>query len=338
MSPDGDQAAASESESDPTEPGEIFVAKLVEAPESAPEPLLRTHDLSLRYGTNQAVDKLSLTVNRGEIYGFLGRNGAGKTSTIRMIMGICRPDSGLIEFQGNQVRRIGKREKHEIGYVSQEQFFYPWMTCERIGSFVGGLYRTWDASEFRRLLKVLDLPPKRRIAHLSGGMKVKLALALALAHRPTILILDEPTAGLDPVARREFLEIIRQQAKGHNRTTFFSSHLIGEVERVADRVGIIHRGRLEFEGPLDRLREEVREVAFPQANELSQPNSEQLLLESARVSGLRLLRRGFGDTPTFLFHGSKEVWDAAKGQGIMSTELSLEDAFIGLATEVVEKI
>ena len=338
MSRDGDPTSASKSESDPTGPDEIFVAKLVEPPEAVAEPLLRTHDLSLRYGSNQAVDKLSLTVNRGEIYGFLGRNGAGKTSTIRMIMGICRPDSGLIEFRGSKVRRIGKREKHEIGYVSQEQFFYPWMTCERIGSFVGGLYRTWDAGEFRRLLSVLDLPPKRRIAHLSGGMKVKLALALALAHRPTILILDEPTAGLDPVARREFLEIIRQQAKEHARTTFFSSHLIGEVERVADRVGIIHRGRLEFEGPLELLREEVREVALTQIEELSQQNGEHALLEKARATGLRFLRRGFGEVPTFLFHGSRDVWRVATEAGITSTELSLEDAFIGLATEVVEKI
>ena len=189
----------------------IEAVLVLENPEEA-SPVLRTHDLTLRYGANLAVDRLSLTVNRGEIYGFLGRNGAGKSTTIRMIMGICRSHSGTIEFNGQVLRRIGNAQKRSIGYVSQEQFFYPWMTCKRIGRFVGGLFPTWDSSEFARLLEVLELPPDRKVSHLSGGMKVKLALALALAHRPEILILDEPTAGLDPVARREFLDIIRRQA------------------------------------------------------------------------------------------------------------------------------
>ena len=150
----------------------------------SPESILKTHDLSLSYGSHRAVDHLNLNVNRGEIYGFLGRNGAGKTSTIRMIMGICRPDSGTIEFNGKQLRRIGKLEKQKIGYVSQEQFFYTWMTCRRIGKFVGGLYPTWNADEFNRLLSAFDLPENRRISQLSGGMKVKLALAFSIGTSP----------------------------------------------------------------------------------------------------------------------------------------------------------
>src|SRR6185503_5697969 len=116
------------------------------------------------------------------------------------------------------------------------------------------------AAEFDRLLGLLELPPDRKASQLSGGMRVKLALALALASRPALLILDEPTAGLDPVARREFLEMIHRQARDHRRTTFFSSPLIDEVERVADRVGIVHRGRMRYEGDLDTLRASVRSV------------------------------------------------------------------------------
>lgn len=227
-----------------------------------PNVVIRTRDLTLAYGKNRAVDRLNMEVREGEIYGFLGRNGAGKTSTIRMLMGVIRADSGVIELLDTQGNRIGIRQKQRIGYVSQEQNFYPWMTCRGIGRFVSGFYPTWDTSEFSRLLMLLDLPPDRKVSHLSGGMRVKLALALALAHRPPILILDEPTSGLDPVARREFLEIIRRQSRAHRRTTFFSSHLIDEVERVADRVGIIHRGQLRYEGDIPRLQASVRKVRY----------------------------------------------------------------------------
>jgi ABC-2 type transport system ATP-binding protein len=298
--------------------------------------ILRTHDLTLRYGRNLAVDALSLNVRRGEIYGFLGRNGAGKTSTIRMIMGICKPDNGSIEFDGKSLRRIKNKQKRMIGYVSQEQYFYPWMTCAGIGRFVGGLYPTWEVAEFARLMKVLELPPNRKIAHLSGGMRVKLALALALAHRPPILILDEPTAGLDPVARREFLDIIRLQSKQHNRTTFFSSHLIDEVERVADRVGIIHRAKLQFEGPLEELHETVREVPLQQTgNEVADTPS---LADRASQVGLRYLRRGLDGRPTVVYQGTAEAWERGLASGIEGTPMSLEDAFIALASEDVGRV
>ncbi|MEM8669165.1 MAG: ABC transporter ATP-binding protein [Planctomycetota bacterium] len=382
--------------------------------------ILRTHDLTLRYGRNLAVDGLSLNVHRGEIYGFLGRNGAGKTSTIRMIMGICKPDKGSIEFDGLPLRRIKNAQKRLIGYVSQEQFFYPWMTCSRIGRFVGGLYPTWEADEFSRLMNVLELPPDRKVAHLSGGMRVKLALALALAHRPPILILDEPTAGLDPVARREFLDIIRLQARQHNRTTFFSSHLIDEVERVSDRVGILHRGQLQFEGPLEELHQTVREIPFDEPGttpthpshvtpstsiETSHPETvagveevveveeayepepvievkeafeaeqvvevseafevdsdaefsqaveparstdgqpitgirqtESSLRDQATVAGLRYLRRGMDNRTTLVFQGSVEAWERISASGIEGTKMSLEDAFIALASSDVKQV
>ena len=235
----------------------------VQVPVAEAPVVLRALGLARAFGRVQAVEGLELTVRAGEIYGFLGVNGAGKTTTIRMLMGIIKPDSGAIELLGQCTRRTTIPQKQSIGYVSQEQTFYPWMTCRGLGRFVGGLYPTWDAGEFERLLSVLELPPDRKASQLSGGMRVKLALALALAPRPALLILDEPTSGLDPVARREFLEIIQRQARDHRRTTFFSSHLIDEVERVADRVGIIHRGRMRYEGDLAALRASVRQVRLP---------------------------------------------------------------------------
>jgi ABC-2 type transport system ATP-binding protein len=225
--------------------------------------VLEVRGLVRAYGSVRAVDGLNLTVREGEIYGFLGRNGAGKTTTMRMLMGIIRPDEGEISILGHTARRPSVREKQMIGYVAQEQHFYPWMTCERIGRFVAGFYPSWDEAEFDRLLAAFELPRDRKVSQLSHGMTMKLALALAIAPRPPLLILDEPTAGLDPVARREFLEIVDHLARARSQTVFFSSHLIDEVERIADRVGIIDRGRLIYEGELEHLRASVRRVPAP---------------------------------------------------------------------------
>lgn len=327
---------------------DVIAAELVppeiqpDAEPEANEVILRTHDLTLRYGSNLAVDRLNLSAFRGQIYGFLGRNGAGKTSTIRMIMGIGRSDSGTIELAGQTLRRIGNREKRSIGYVSQEQFFYPWMTCARIGRFVRGLYPTWDDAEFARLLSVLQLPADRKVAHLSGGMKVKLGLALALAHRPEILILDEPTAGLDPVARREFQDIIRHQARAHGRTTFFSSHLIDEVQRVADRVGIIHQGRMRFEGPLDELLGQVRQIkmeSIQEVNQVDAPERDPAASITAVTShGLQFLRRGLDDPSQLIFQGTPQQWATAEAAGLGGSSLTLEDAFIALASDEVRQL
>ncbi len=229
---------------------------------SDPGMVLEVKGLKRHFGSVAAVDGVDLTVRAGEIYGFLGINGAGKTTTIRTLMGIIAAEAGTITLMGETTRRTSVKQKRRIGYVSQEQNFYPWMSCKALGKFVGSFYPTWDKAEFSRLLAVFEIPEARRVSHLSGGMKAKLALAMAIAPKPDLLILDEPTAGLDPVARREFMEIIVAQARQHQRTTFFSSHLIDEVERCADRIGILHAGRMRFECGLQDLRAEVRRLVL----------------------------------------------------------------------------
>jgi ABC-2 type transport system ATP-binding protein len=223
-------------------------------------PALRLQDVRLRYGRVQALDGLCLEVRAGEIYGFLGRNGAGKTTTLRVLMGIVAADSGTIEVFGERVKRIPVALKRRIGYVSQEQTFYPWMTARQLGRFVGAFYPTWDDREFARLLDVLDIPPDQRSATLSGGTRAKLALALALAPRPDLLLLDEPTTGLDPVARREFNDLVVAVVAERGTTTLFSSHLVDEVQTVATRVGIIQAGRMRIEGEVGELLARVRRV------------------------------------------------------------------------------
>ena len=142
--------------------------------------------------------------------------------------------------------------------VAQEQNFYGWMTPRSLGRFVRGFYPTWDEDAYASLVRNLELPAERKVRTFSGGMKVKLALALALAPNPELLVLDEPTAGLDPVARREFLEMVRDQAERSGRTTFFSTHLIDEIELAAHRVGIVDDGRTLYEGSVTELAARVR--------------------------------------------------------------------------------
>lgn len=281
------------------------------------EAVLSVTGLRRSFGRFAAVDGLDLSVHAGEIYGFLGVNGAGKTTTIRMLMGIIAPDHGTIELLGKKSRRTTLKQKRRIGYVSQDQNFYPWMTAEMLGKFVGGLYPTWDASEYRRLLSVLEVPPHRKVSSLSGGMRVKLALALALAPRPPLLILDEPTAGLDPVARREFLEIITHQAREYGRTTFFSSHLLDEVERAADRVGIIHKGKMRFEGRLEELQRRVREITLA---------GDDFLPEGFRIwRELSVSEMENGPHRRLIIEADPSVWEKA---GIAGTKLPLDDIFI----------
>ncbi|MGV3531743.1 MAG: ABC transporter ATP-binding protein [Chthoniobacteraceae bacterium] len=294
------------------------------APPSAPPPLppaprnvLEIRGLCRAFGRVHAVDHLSLSAREGEIYGFLGINGAGKTTTIRLIMGIIAAQEGTITLLGQSSRRTTVEQKRQIGYVSQEQYFYPWMTCKALGRFVGSFYPNWDAAEFARLLATFEIPMERRSSELSGGMRAKLALALALAPRPALLILDEPTAGLDPVARREFMQIIVAQARQHRRTTFFSSHLIDEVERCADRVGIIHQGRMRYEGGLGELRERVRRVHLPLETEIILPEDFEIWRDEPWEGARRLTLKAEPDRWA--------TWTPAEA---VFEPLSLEDIFI----------
>jgi ABC-2 type transport system ATP-binding protein len=290
--------------------------------------LLEVRGLRRHFGKVPAVDGIDLTVNEGEIYGFLGVNGAGKTTTIRLLLGIIAAEAGTISLLGETTRRTSVAQKRRIGYVSQEQNFYPWMTCRALGQFVGAFYPTWDAAEFSRLLGVLEVPADRRVSELSGGMRAKLALALALAPHPAVLILDEPTAGLDPLARREFMQLIVAQARQHRRTTFFSSHLIDEVERCADRVGIIHQGRMRFEGSLEELRTTVRRVRVPEGEPFAWPEIFELWRDEA-LDGVR----------TIALRAHPDAWDAlALPPGATIEAMSLEDRFIACVGSTVVRI
>jgi ABC-2 type transport system ATP-binding protein len=224
------------------------------------EAALRTEGLTLSFGRNQVIRGLDLFVPKGSIYGFLGRNGAGKTSTIRMLMGILRPASGTLTLGAQTVRCTTPRMRQSVGYVSQQQHFYPWMRVRRLSRFVGAFYPAWDQARFDALCGDLAIPATQRVGELSGGTRMKLALALAMAHRPPLLVLDEPTAGVDPVTRREILDQLRAMVDKEGVTVFFSTHQIAEIEDIGDQVGILREGRIFWQGPVPGLSQHVRRI------------------------------------------------------------------------------
>lgn len=207
-----------------------------------------------------AVHNLSLSVETGQVYGLVGDNGAGKTTTIKMMLGLLHPHPGQVKVLGYDPWVNGVEMKKRIGYVSEGREMYPWMRVSEILWFQSQFYETWDQEMVEQNLKTMELPPKEKIKNLSRGMRAKLALLLAMGHRPDLLILDEPSSGLDPIVRREILEQIISIIQSEGRTVFFSSHLLDEVERVADRVGILCRGQLLRDDPLDTLKQKVKRI------------------------------------------------------------------------------
>lgn len=202
------------------------------------EAAILTEDLTKRYGKHQALDGLDLVVRRGEVFGFLGPNGAGKTTTIRLLLDLIRPTAGRVEVLGMDPRRQGREVRRRVGYLPGKLALYDRLTGREVLTYLGHLRDGVDWAHADSLARRLDLDLNRPIGALSRGNKQKVGLVQALMHRPELLILDEPTGGLDPLVQREFHRLVRE-ASGEGRTVFLSSHVLGEVERVADRVGII---------------------------------------------------------------------------------------------------
>jgi ABC-2 type transport system ATP-binding protein len=223
--------------------------------------VLETFGLGKSFGKKKAVVDVSLRLCEGETFGFLGENGAGKSTFVQMVCGVLAPDRGEVELLGRRARRVPSSWRALIGYVAQEPRFDPWMTAVELGGFIAPFFPGHDKAYFGSLLRRLDVPPQQRIETLSLGQRARLAVAAALAHRPRLLILDEPTAGLDPLARRELHALLLQTAAAHPRATFFSSHIVDDVLQLANRVGVLDGGALVYDGTPGDLAGAVRRVA-----------------------------------------------------------------------------
>ncbi len=221
------------------------------------------------HGATRALHALSLEIPRGGVFALLGRNGAGKTTAIRCLLGLLAPSRGRISVLGEDASSLPFAVRDRIGYVAEGQPLVPWMTVGEAASFQAATFPSFDRKLCDDHLARLDLPLDRRIKNLSRGQRaqVALSLSLSLAARPELVVLDDPAMGLDAVVRREFLEAMIDLIGDEGRTVLFSSHVLADVERVADRVAILDRGVLRANAPLDVLKERVRRLhgVFPDA-------------------------------------------------------------------------
>jgi ABC-2 type transport system ATP-binding protein len=222
------------------------------------EPVISVSELSRRFGAKTALDAVSLSIPRGAVYGLVGANGAGKTTLIKHVLGLLRAERGTVRVFGLDPVAEPVGVLSRIGYLSEDHDLPGWMRVDELLRYSRAFYPAWDDGYAEELRRTFGLDPAARIKSLSRGQKARAGLLVALAYRPELLVLDEPSSGLDPVVRRDILEAILRTIAEEGRTVLFSSHLLDEVERAADHVTMIDEGRIVLSGPLAAIREAHR--------------------------------------------------------------------------------
>lgn len=225
--------------------------------------VIQMNDVHKTFGKNAVLRGVNLSVPAGQTFAFLGRNGAGKSTTIRTMLGLIKPDSGSIRVLGLDPTTDALEIRRRVGYVAEDQQMFGWMRVEQLLSFIAPFYPTWDRAWAKKLSERFELPLKTRVKHLSKGQGVRVALLLALAHRPELVILDDPTLGLDPIMRKEFLRDLITYLQDQQVTVFFSSHLLYEIEPVADSVVILDNGQVILQANTEQLRSKVKRLIAP---------------------------------------------------------------------------
>lgn len=285
---------------------------------------VQIRDLAWRAGAAFAISDLSMTVPAGAIYGFLGPNGSGKTTTIRLMLGMLTPAAGSITLLGHEIPKMAHRALARVGYVPERLHLYSRLTVAECVDFHRAFYSEFDLTESERLLRRFGLRPAQRVAQLSKGESGKLMMLLALSQRAELLVLDEPTDGLDPVIRREILAALVEYVDAHRATVFVSSHLVHEQERICDWVGVMDGGRLVAELPMEEFRSGIKRVRVANA-----PTS----AASAPFTLLATESDGTAD-PVWVVRGwdaAMSAWFERHGAVVRGVDdLDLEESFVAL--------
>lgn len=248
------------------------------------EAMINIENLTKAYGRKgRALNGLNMTVEPGIVYGLLGRNGAGKSTTLRLLMGLLKPTSGTIEVMGSHPWNMPLDIRQKIGYASDTMQLIPWLNVGHILKYNGSFYPNWDAEYVEQWVKQLRLPLDKRVFQLSKGNRQKLALIMAIGHRPELLLLDEPAGGLDPVARKEFLRSIIELLTESGTTIVLSSHLIGDLERISDQIGLIDKGKMCLQGSLEDLKQTIKQVRVIGANSEDIDQSDLVQLKTSKT-------------------------------------------------------
>lgn len=288
------------------------------------ETVLETEALTKYYGSRLALDHLSLKIPRGCICGFVGRNGAGKTTAIKLMLGLLRPTTGSSKLLGRDSQQLTPAIRQRIGYVTEGHRLFDWMTIEDLEKFQKAFFPgKWDNELFADMIEYFTLPKRKKIKHFSNGERAQVSLALALAPNPELLIMDDPTLGLDTAIRRQFLQGMIELITRQGKTVFFSSHILGDVERVADRIVVIDKGVLRANCSLEQFRHAVKKLRAEFADTAP---------ADADIDGLLHLRRSEKELELVLVGTSDEkIAEWAKLTRPRSYEvvgMNLEDQFI----------
>lgn len=289
---------------------------------SAAPPVVKLSRVTRTFGAKTALNDVSLIVPRGGVFGLIGGNGAGKTTLIKHILGLLKAQSGSVEVFGldpvaNPVGTLGR-----IGYLSEDRDLPDWMRIDELMRYSQAFYPSWDEKFAEELRVAFDLDRKANVKKLSRGQRARAGLLVALAHRPELLVLDEPSSGLDPVVRRDILGAIIRTIADEGRTVLFSSHLLDEVERVADRVAIIHQGRILLTASMDEIKDQHRRLTLRFGQSVDQP--------PALVGALSF--EGRGTEWTYVCSGEgQQLRHAAESLGATIVEdsaLTLDEIFV----------
>ena len=293
---------------------------------------IRTHALVKRYRRLTALDGVALEVQEGAVYALVGQNGAGKTTAIKILMNLISATSGTAEVLGTDSRKIRGKSYAQIGYVSENQEIPEWMKVGALLGYLRPFYPTWDNSLEQSLVKQFDLPLDRKIKALSRGMKMKLALASALAFHPRLIILDEPFGGLDPLVRDQLIEGLLERAS--ESTIFLSSHDLAEIESFSSHVGYLDSGKLLFSEEMSSLATRFREVELTRETDQPLPSTLPTDWLQPKTSGnlVRFVESRFDEqkTPADIQRVFGNVKD------IQYRPLSLRSIFLALARKTEE--
>lgn len=230
--------------------------------EAKPSCVLEIQNLTRHFGEKLALDRVSLAIPSGIVLGLVGENGAGKTTLIKHVLGLLKAERGSVRVFGRDPVKESVKVLSEIGYLSEEPDLPGWMRVQELMRYVQAFYPGWDEQYAEELREQFGLDPAARLKNLSKGQRARAGLIVALAYRPRLLVLDEPSSGLDPIVRRDILAAIIRTIADEGRTVLFSSHLLSEVERVCDRVAMLKAGRIVFDGQLDEIKQSHRRITL----------------------------------------------------------------------------
>jgi ABC-2 type transport system ATP-binding protein len=297
-------------------------------PSMAP-PIVDVSRLTRRFGAKTAREEGSLVVPRGGVFGLIGANGAGKTTLIKHLLGMLKAEAGTVSVFGQDPVANPVGVLARIGYLSEDRDLPDWMRIGELMRYSQAFFPDWDDAYAEELRQAFDLDVNARIKTLSRGQRARAGLLAALAHRPQLLILDEPSSGLDPIVRRDILSAIIRTIAEEGRTVLFSSHLLDEVQRVADRVAIIHQGRIVLTASMDEIMDTHRRVTLRFSEPLAHPPA---LVGSIACAGE-------GAEWTYLCKGqSSQLRSAAEAIGakvVDDAALSLDEIFVSRVVDAV---